>query len=224
MRRGEAVYFFTLVDFLLTALFFGFVLSVASQSSAEQQAAAVKADSQQVATLTRLAGVSDLAQLTDELTRLVPLRDAHSAVALIRQLGGPDQARTLARMQGKAGGSDSLRAKLERMLAHDGAGRPHCLYNIDNAGNKTPIPVARIVATDRGIEFTDSAATLDRVLVELHVSFQDVRSLPFENFKRAFGPLREKPCAYTVRVREETNYKFAREALYGIFYTEFERQ
>lgn len=221
MRRGEAVYFFTLIDFLLTTVFFGIVLFSVAQSSTAQHTLARASDAKSISDLKRVSGVSDIAQLTDELTRLVPLRNARDAVSIVKQLGGAQNARRLAHLQEQAGGSDSLLAKMQRLV--EGAGRPYCLFNISQTGRKYPIPIGRIVATDSGMSFSDSSAALEQVLTELGVSFEDVRFLRFDQFRSVFGPLRAKSCAYTVRVVERTNYKFARAALYGVFYTQFEQ-
>ena len=222
MKRGEGVYFFTLIDVLLTTLFLCLALAAAARKRNETAAELAATDSVQVAKLTELAGVSDLAELTDELTRLVPLRDAREDVGVVRQLGGAHNARRLAELQERAGGADSLLGRVQRLLSKEGAGRPHCLFTTDGKGKKIPIPIAHILATDDGMTFMDSTAALATVLGELGLSFQAVRVLSDSAFREAFAPLRRKSCAYTVRVRERTNLKFARQALYGLFYTWFD--
>lgn len=220
MKRGDSVYFLTLVDFLLNALFFGLVLFAAGRAKSTQ----LGVQHAQVDTLRKVTGISDLAELTDQLTRLVPLRNARAATTLVDQLGGIEKTRRLAGILSDAGGMDSLQARLQRLALREGAGKPHCLFTTDADGRKVAIPVARVTATDSLIEFTNNTHELRQILEALGVSYESVRELPYAEFRRAFGRLGEKSCTYTLRVRELTNYKYPRETLRGLFYTQFERE
>lgn len=85
MRQSEHVLYITLVDFLLQLLFLGLVLSVI-HSALQPDPDEVQANNAFVAEIKKLTGISDLTVLTDELTRLGPLKSAANDVKFAREL------------------------------------------------------------------------------------------------------------------------------------------
>jgi hypothetical protein len=225
MRRDESVFFFTLVDFLLTALFFGLVLFAVGQAHAqhekgEQTKWVVVADS-----LRKATGVSDLTVLTDRLTRLGPLRNAEEATRLVKQVGGLVAARKALATVGKAGGSDTVAARLERLLQREGAGKPHCLFN-ESRGVREAVVLASVIATDSTLSFERETAHLSSVLASIGRNFDEVRVLRLREFRQSFERLRavQPSCMYTIDFVERTRYVDARDAVRGIFYTRIRHQ
>src|SRR5947207_2064200 len=106
MRKGDEVFFLTLVDFLLQVCFFGLFVFVAYYAN-ETRVQAMEKSNAAATALERLKnhfGVSNLVELTDYLTQLVPANqlpgwsefyskgttpeEAKRAVDLVRRHGG----------------------------------------------------------------------------------------------------------------------------------------
>ncbi len=81
--RRDDVFFFVLIDFLVQAIFFGLFIFVVYQADIKKKQA-------QSRDAVDAAGVSDLTELTDELSRLAPLK-LKELNELIKKAGGPDQ-------------------------------------------------------------------------------------------------------------------------------------
>jgi len=91
VKRAYDVFFFTLIDFLVQVAFFFillFVVSEAARVSAESDRAQ---EGQQVKKLRELSGglgFSNLTELTDYLTKLVPVSDFKGIADFIASSGG----------------------------------------------------------------------------------------------------------------------------------------
>jgi hypothetical protein len=221
MKRDESVFFFTLIDFLLTTLFFGFVvflLARKSANAAETKEVEAARASATVDSLVRANGLSDLRELTDALTRLGPLGAAVEATSLVRQSGGLQEVKRSMATVAAAGGRDSVAGRLERLKAREGAGLPHCLA-VDPAGKQAKV-LATVVATDSTITFTEPTADLAVVLSRLGVTYESIQTLSVSKFRRTFLRLADEhpDCRYTLRFLERTRYVDARDAARGIFY------
>ena len=92
MKRSEAVFFFTLVDFLIQIAFFALVLYAVVQiqdaKRTEKEAEAARA-SKDVAHWT---GFSTLSELSDYLSKLAPPIDFRGWADFMSRLGDPKQA------------------------------------------------------------------------------------------------------------------------------------
>lgn len=222
MKRDDSVFFFTLIDFLVASLFFGLVLFAVQQKEAEAADRAKAMSASEMKRLRAATGVSDLTELTDRLTRLGPVRDVERAVAAVAAAGGALQVERAVETVKAAGGPDSVLARIERLKAKEGAGLPHCLK--DNAG--AAVPVATLVATDSNLTMLSKTPAMDDVLKKIGARYEDVRVLPFPQFRRVFLRLKEvtPECRYTVYFQERTRYVYARDAISGIFYPRFQRQ
>lgn len=216
MKRDESVFFFTLVDFLITALFFGLVLyALAAPAFAEATS------SQEEATMTAEAlaaatGISDLTELTDRLTRLGPVKDLETTVNVVRKAGGLAEVQRTQLLIKEAGGFDSVAAVLAK-LRREGFGVPPCRYTLRADGQKIPTVVATVSATDTSVTFVARTPVLDTIVARLAVSFAAVESLPLREFRRVFSPLvRQYPdCRFHIRFIEQTRYVDARDAVSG---------
>ena len=224
MRRDESVFFFTLVDFLVTTLFFGLMLVAVSQARASEEKGAAKKNAIAVDTLKKLTGISDLTELTDRLTRLGPLKSAEQALSEVKKAGGMREAHRALELVAKAGGADTVTARLLRLSAREGAGKPHCIFT-ESLGIKEAKVLASVVANDSTIDFRGTTPELEAVLASLGTQFAQVRSLRFADFRRGFERLRavQPDCMYTLDFTERTRYVDARDAVRGIFYTRIHR-
>lgn len=219
MKRDESVFFFTLVDFLLTALFFGLVVFAVGRARIKHDADEQKVAAAAVDSIRRATGVSDLTELTDRLTRLGPLAKAEVVAQLVAHAGGADEARKSLEMVAESGGRDSVMARLERLQRREGAGKPHCLYRETGDGREA-IALATAVGTDSTITFERETPQLQAVLASIGREFSDVRMLRLRDFRRTFGRLVEvqPSCLYTIEFIERTRYVDARDAARGLFY------
>jgi hypothetical protein len=220
MKKDDSVFFFTLVDFLLTSLFFGLVLFALSQARSQHEKIAEQEWKTIADSLRKVSGISDLTVLTDQLTRLGPMRTAEQSVLLVRQSGGIDATHEALAMVARAGGSDTVAARLERLHRREGAGKPHCLFTEVN-GRKEAIVLATVVATDSTLSFESETQSLRPVLATLGRTYSDVRSMSLRPFRRTFERLVDvQPgCMYTIDFIEHTRFVDARDAVRGIFYT-----
>jgi hypothetical protein len=219
MRRDDSVFFFTLVDFLLTALFFGLVVFAVGKARARRDRKEQKEWSAFASRLRTATGISDLTVLTDRLTRLGPLKNAEEALQVVKQVGGPSEAGKAIAMVVKSGGSDTVRARLERLRQREGAGKPHCLLS-EVEGKPRATAIATVMATDSTISFEKETPELRSVLSSIQRTYEDVRSLGLRDFARTFEPVLgiHPECLYTLEFIERTRYIDARDAARGVFY------
>lgn len=223
LRRSNDVFLLTLVDFLVQVIFFALFLFVVYQAMLKDPKAQ-HYDPAQVARAIELAGVSDLKELTDELTNLAPvsLKGFNATLGPDLQQGEIERAAEAIR---KAGGAKALDEKLARLEKLErGQGKPSCVYETVN-GERRPRLIATAVGTASTITFVDRTPDFDALLASLGLSFERVRSLGLADFRRTFGPVvsRHPDCRYTIVLRETTNLVNARDAAQQIFYVAVRR-
>lgn len=220
MKRDDSVFFFTLIDFLVTALFFGLVLFAVERAVAERRSTEQAAKAAAVDSLIRASGVSNLTELTDELTRLGPLKEARHTIQEILKLGNLKTAQRAIVTVNRAGGVDSVNARLERLrLKEEGTGKPHCLFT-QARGGREAIVLATLVGTDSTIAFVRETQHLSALLSRMGLSFTEVQSLKHSQFRTTFArvPQLDPTCLHTVEFIERTPYVTARDAVRGLFY------
>ena len=212
MRRDNSVFFFTLVDFLLTTTFFALVLYALSAHNANN--AGRKTAEAELSEISKAAGVSDLTELTDALTRLGPIRDALKDVETVKRAGGAAQVARVTQLVSAEGGYDSVTASLARLRKKEGYGKPPCEFVVDKNGNRTATDIGVIQANDSVITFVRPTAPLDSLLDALHLSFDEVRSLGLKAFQGKFAPVvaLRPDCRYFIRFEEHTRFVDARDA------------
>ena len=122
VRQSEHVLYITLIDFLLQLLFLGMVISVIYAISQQEEATAfdpavAKDAIEAMQKVKNLTGISNLTELTDELTRLGPLQQAGKNV---------DSWINIADAVKNVGGIDTAKKILVKQA---GQGLPSCLPN-----------------------------------------------------------------------------------------------
>lgn len=206
LRRSNDVFLLTLVDFLVQVIFFAVFIFVVYQTLIKDPNAK-DYDSAQVTKAIQLAGVSDLNELTDELTKLAPV----NLKGFNAKLGD--------------GGAAQLDRKLERLAKLErGQGKPACIYETVD-GERKPKMLATAIGSASSITFVENTPELQSLLSSLGLTFEGVRSLSLPAFRRTFaGVIHKQPeCRYTIVLRETTNLVNARDAAQQIFYVAVRR-
>lgn len=223
LRRSNDVFLLTLVDFLIQIIFFSAFLFVVYQTLLKDPKAK-EYDSAQVTEAIELAGVSDLKELTDELTKLAPvsLKGFNAKLGNEAQRGEIEAAADAIE---KAGGAAKLAEKMARLEKLErGQGKPACIYETVD-GQRKPKMLATAIGSASTITFTGNTPELEKLLSTLGLKYEDVRTLSHSAFKRAFNDvIRNQPeCRYTIVLRETTNLVNARDAAQQVFYVAVRR-
>ena len=170
MRQSEHVLYITLIDFLIQLIFLGLVLSViyyASQPSKDEQDRAAEA----IAKIKQLTGISDLTEITDELTRLGPLKTAAQNSKL-----GED----FNKLAGKVGGKEAA-FKILTTEANKGSapGKPYCIGGLK---------VATFDAYEDRLELRSPVSSeMSELLKQLNLSSESVKRIPIKEFSKTFA-------------------------------------
>jgi hypothetical protein len=149
----------------------------------------------QISRLEKHFGVSDITELTDELTRMAPAEQLRSASKLIQKAGGVERA------------TDAV----DRYLK-SGIGKPACL--LASSGKGRAKPLATVIGYEDHLEFQSDTPELAKVLVDLNTDYASVQSLSLAQFKRVFSRLGAvyPDCMYTFDLIEKTRYVEPRDA------------
>lgn len=240
MKRNNDVYFVTLIDLLIQIVFLGLLLYVVSKAAESTKEAQQQSDRLSVERLLKATGVSNLTELTDELSKLAPVKELKGTADFIKRAGGLIAANQLINTAQQSGGAAKLEAAMHEAEAarvlvdraggiekvsaiikksEEGSGKPPCLFTADG-GKKSPKTLATVSADDTEISFEGTNSELDAVLALLGKSYPSVQKLSFSAFSSTFSALpRIKPeCRYTLRFIERTNLVHARDAARFAFY------
>lgn len=201
MKRGNDVFLLTLVDLLLQLLFLGLLVSAVSAAERDKPPKQKPLRPVTVARLDSISiaqGFANVDALTDELTRLAPIRELHR----------------LAGIAGLVGGVDSMATLVDK--ARHGSGPPPCISRL--VGTKEePVPVARVTAWDDSVRVESIGDSLSRLLRERGGAAVPSRALMLKEFRGRFEVLVRRDCRYRVALVERTDYKRARDTVNIIF-------
>lgn len=216
MRRSDDVFFFTLIDFLVQVFFFGLLLFVVSQAASFKKESDRAKEAEVVRSMLDSAGVSNLAELQDHLTRLAPLQKLQGTADFVARLGGPDKANEALAMIAAAGGIEQIKDKMRK---YDQAyGLPPCLQDEVN-GKAVPRTLAVLRVEDQAIEFLQTSPDLNRLLVAAGLSAVQERRMTLGEFRAHFTPLRARSpsCAHFVQVQVATKFLGPLQAVWSSF-------
>ena len=221
MKKGSnEVFLFTFIDLLVQLCFFSLFTFVTYQAiESRNRSLDSEAQRNREAKVFKAAGVSNLTELTDYLSRLAPPQSLIGFSEFHRRGGKLEKLQGMEYELEKEGGINSVKEKLAKLRKiEEGFGKPPCLSEIRN-GKRVELPVATVVGTDSTIRFTGKTAEMDQVLAMLGQNYSMVQSMSFAEFARAFEPLkRRKPdCLYMLDFVEQTRFVDARDAARGIF-------
>ena len=154
-------------------------------------------DQAEIKTLLIKHGVSNLVELSDRLSRMVPL----DQVASLKEAN---------QVVASAGGIDTVKLAIASYL--NGVGKPHCLYAQDRRNAR---PLATIIAYDNQIAFENTTVELDKVLSEIGEEYANIAKLNLSQFTRIFSKVsvRYPNCIHSLRFRERTELVYARNAV-----------
>lgn len=249
MKKNNDVFFLTLIDFLLQVLFFGLVIFALMSALTQKQNSEKGAENERVKQLLKAAGVSNITELTDELTKLAPIRELKGTSDYLQKLGSTEDAQKLAELSQQAGGAAALVAELEASRkfattvshgAHsvgeiqqrleklrkleEGQGAAPCLFTMQGS-RKRAKPVATVSASDTTIRLESAEPEFEDVLKLIGRTSESVAELTLVQFADTFRSLsRLKPeCRYTLRFIENTQLVHARDAAQVAFYLSFQK-
>jgi hypothetical protein len=221
-KRSDSIFLLTLVDFLVQIIFFGLLVFVFFADS-EQKKKEEYSPSQVKAALDA-AGVSNIVELNDELSKLAPVRLKSLNDKLGTGNGSANLPRAVDAIE-KVGGAEKLPDALDRLTKlEQGGGKPPCLYDTVN-GRKQVRTLATAIAGGTTIAFQSETADLAKLLQARGLRYADVQSLSLSQFRRTFSRVvtAEPACRYTLEFRETTRLVDARDAAGQIFYLKVRR-
>lgn len=208
-NRRDDVFFLILIDFLVQILFFGLFLFVAYQASLEK-------DQEKMKEAVDAAGVSDITELTDDLTRLAPLK-LRELSDLTQKLGGPDEVKRLLERAQQEGGAQVSISKLDKLRKLAGKDKPSCQFE---EGTSNPKALMTVLAAGRTLTIKAGSPELTAMAGQLARSVAVGQSMSPEYFERTFSPLltQKKDCRYFIRFQERTELLAPRRAAGSVFY------
>jgi hypothetical protein len=221
-QRSDSVFLLTLVDFLVQIIFFGLFVFVVYQTILQREKR--KYDPIAVDRAVETAGVSDLTELVDELSKLAPVRLKGFNASLGAELDEAQVRRAVEAIR-DAGGAAGMTEAMQRLgKLERGSGLPACLDETVG-GTRRAATLATATGTGSSIVFDAPTPQLTRLLSEIGLDYGSVRSLGLRDFTRTFRRVLTKHpnCRYTIVLRETTRMVNARDAAGQIFYLKLRR-
>ena len=215
MRKGDEVFLFTLVDFLLQVFFFAlllFVVNLAMQKQEDEKRGLAETEQER---LLKSVGVSNLTELSDLLTKMAPLDQPRGTSDFIARNGGVAKLQTVAKAASAAGGvdkifsmSEQVKALSEKIAKLEGWGKASCVPNIVVNGKAQPKSVAHVVVYDDHVEMDNLTPEMTEVLRGLGREHKGVSRLSLQDFRTIFAPLvTKKPeCRYFLSATTKTRF------------------
>jgi hypothetical protein len=221
-KQSDNVFLLTLVDFLVQIIFFGLLVFVFYKSTEGRSKQSFTPE--QVGKAIDAAGVSNIVELTDELTKLAPVRLKGMNERLHVGESNVDISK-VADAINQAGGGAGLPNAIGRLQKlEQGADKPPCLADTVNGRRQVRV-LAAAVGTATSISFAGETPELRALLGEIGMTFPQVQTLPLSRFRSVFNRVIDKrpACRYTIEFRETTRIVDARDAAGGIFYLRLRR-
>jgi hypothetical protein len=201
IKKNNDTFLLTLVDFLMQILFFSLFVFVAYQ--AMKQSKDRDNDPSKIQEVVQAAGVSNLTELNDELSKLAPI--------------GLKGLNARLNKDGNATDINKVLAKLDQ-----GTDKPPCLF--DMVGDKKQArALGTLVGTNSSLQFISSTADMAAVVTKFGLNAPGTKVMSLGEFTRKFQPLliKDPGCRYLVNLKEKTKSVDTRDAVQGIFYTRF---
>jgi len=220
--RSDSIFLLTLVDFLIQVIFFGLFIFVVYQTVLQRDSH--RYDPAAVDRAVETAGVSNLTELVDELSKLAPVR-LKGFNATLGDKANEAQVRRAAEAIKEAGGASGVSNAMQRLAKLErGSGLPACIDETVD-GSRRVVPLATATGTGSSIVFDAPTPQLDTLLDDIGLGFGSVKSLSLRDFPRVFQRVLTKHpnCRYTIVLRETTRMVNARDAAGQIFYLKLRR-
>ena len=158
-------------------------------------------NNEQVLSELKRQGYSNVAELTDDLSKLAPVKDLKS---LQSKLGDERSLAKIDELLASAGGYEKFKELVGR-----GVGAPHCAPRIVS-NIKRGTPIAKVVALDSNIRIEEVYDLPGFSTFSLKLKPHLGRTLSFSEFRQLFKPLIADygvDCRHTITVKEETELK-----------------
>lgn len=198
MKRGDDVFLFTLIDFLIQILFFGlafYTIVTFINAQRDPKATSDKIDHTKVVQVTNWTGFSSIPKLAEFLN---PIQKPAGFSEWAKFMSGHDlkDVELKLRFIDDHGGMAKIGQDIRAV------GLPSCLEG-DKATNGTTA-VATFRLTDNRIDLLSETPNFHKVLSEINLSRAAVQSLTLMQFRELFGPLKAKhrQCRYFVSTDE----------------------
>lgn len=230
MKRGDDVFLFTLVDFLLQILFFGLLLYVLSRASAPQTISKVEGRAR--AELLDKAKVSNLVELTDLLTKMGPLEQLPGTAEFFRKNGSLKEVKASLDTMQKLGGTEKINSLQANIKAKEHEieglktemkawGTPSCLY-VMVAGKVKPRSIAKVMIFDDRIELAAPTEEMLSLLSSLKIDFGAVKILSHSTFRTTFAPVvaQKSSCRYFLDVTVKPKLYSSMQVVWSAFRTQ----
>jgi hypothetical protein len=221
-QRSDSVFLLTLVDFLVQVIFFGLFVFVVHQAMLQRDRK--RYDPAAVDRAVEAAGVTDITELVDELSKLAPVR-LKGFNATLGNEADEAQVRRAAEAIREAGGAAGVSKAMQRLEKLErGSGLPACIDETVGGVRRT-VTLASATGTGNEIVFDTPTPQFTALLGEVGLDFGSVRSLGLREFPRVFQRVlnRHPKCRYTIVLRETTRMVGARDAAGQIFYLKLRR-
>jgi hypothetical protein len=207
--RRDDVFFLILIDFLVQILFFGLFLFVFYEATIQKK-------NDQLKDAVNAAGVSNLTELTDDLSRLAPLK-LKELSDLIAKAGGADAVTELLNRVSEEGGAKTSIARLDKLRKLEGADKPSCLVD---PGTHSPRPLMTVLAVGQSIRIVEGSPDLEKLAATLPGKVGVGQAFSPDGFERSFAPLlqRQPQCRYYIKFQERTELVAPRRAAGRVFY------
>jgi hypothetical protein len=219
MKRSDNIFFFTLIDFLLQVGFFGLLLFAAYSAAKTEDKKEQTANETSFTKLKKHFGISNITELTNELTKLAPLQELKGNADFIAREGGVKQIEQQLAAIRSVGSVEHIKVKLEKLAKLEGGtGKPPCLPV--KPGSNQHKALATVIADENTIAFESLTDDLRSVLQLVSMRYEDVRTLPVSAFAARFAVLSAaKPdCRYSLIFKEKTRFVEPRDAASRNFY------
>jgi hypothetical protein len=205
VKQSDDVFFFTLIDFLVQVFFFGLLLFVVSQTASAKKEIQHAQESQQLESVMKKAGVSNITELQDYLTKLAPLENLRGTADFINRLGGPKKVEEAMAVVAASGGLEEIKVKVKKY--NEAYGLPPCLKDEVN-GRTIPRTLAVLRVEDSAIEIIQMSPDLNRLLTEAGLSTLGLQRMSLDDFRSKFSPLKahSPSCAHFVEVKVATQF------------------
>jgi hypothetical protein len=228
MRRSDDIFFFTLIDFLLQISFFGIFLFVVWETFLNEKQNGLESQNKQIEKALKAAGVSNITELNDLLTRLAPVDKLRGTADFIARLGGPEKVQIALKAIEDVGGLEKIlvlksenEALSQRLEKLEGWGKVSCLPNVLIGGKSRPKTIATAIVSDDAITLEDPSPEMLELLNSLGLGFDAVKRLRLSDFRATFSPIVTKrpECRYFLAVRRETRFYEPMEVVWSAFRT-----
>lgn len=153
----------------------------------------------------KATGVSNLTELTDDLSKLGPLKELKGTADFISRNGGLTKVEETVKVINSSGGIEEVKKAVKSY--EEAYGKKPCHY-LTVAGKQVPKTLAFFRVNDNNIEMLSSSEEMNLLLAKLGKTSDEVKVQGLEEFKSTFAPIKTlyPNCAHFVEVKVNTKF------------------